>query len=128
MSQATPEELIAIAASMASLRRSPDATVQYEALSDGLVWSDEVPRSGIKKASDLRPFRFLLRYRTSVILGIPDERYKEYWFMAQKLFPEWPGFHAERQSPALRSTYQELRAVFMAKLEHLPSRMPTGGN
>lgn len=65
-------------------------------MSDALLWSDElpdVPSVGFAKLSILR---VLLRYRTTLLLGEPDDSLREYWELAKRLFPSWSGFAPER--------------------------------
>jgi hypothetical protein len=109
------EQLRAIAARMRELPSAPGASVFYELTSDALVWSDEIPDLERGGARQFQCLRFLFRYRTTVIMGKPDQRFRRYWDEAQKLFPEWPGFAAQRQSPDLRPVYE--RFVEQAKAD-----------
>lgn len=86
-----------IAATISSLVKLPEAVIGFEALAGALYWSDEVPRlDDPDYTSWLRP---ILRYRTTVILGEPDQRYEDAWRQAKRLFPKWPGFASERCRP-----------------------------
>jgi hypothetical protein len=99
-----------IAGLMRALKRSPDAKMFYELLSDSLVWTDEIPEVSAAQVGGLRSLRFVFRYRTSLMLGIPEERYRPFWEEAQTLFPSWPGFDPERRDPSLRAAYETFHA------------------
>ena len=79
-------------------RPSPSATAFYEVMSGGLVWTDEkiqdVPTEVIWA---LRP---LWAYRSSVICGVPAEKWRPYWDICLSLFPHWIGFLPERMKPS----------------------------
>ncbi len=119
------EQLRAIAERMRALKPAPGASVFYELMSDSLVWSDEIPDLA---SGDVRPFhclRFVFRYRTTLILGRPDMRYGRFWEEARKLFPEWPGFEAPRQSADLRPVYERFVEQAKADIRELfPERIP----
>jgi hypothetical protein len=109
------EQLQAIAVRMRELKPAPGASVFYELMSDALVWSDEIPDL---ESGDVRAFhclRFVFRYRTTLIIGLPDPQFRLYWEAALKLFPTWPGFEAKRQSAELRPLYE--RFVEQAKAD-----------
>jgi hypothetical protein len=106
-------QLKEIAGLMRGLTRSPDAKMFYELLSDSLVWTDEIPEVNADQVGGLRALRFVFRFRTSVMLGKPEERYRQYWDEAGSLFPEWPGFDPERCAPELKSIYDRFHAEAM---------------
>ncbi len=89
-----------IASILNQLSTNNEATYEYQAFSDALVWSDELPQNGFEDSEQgLRSEQallYLFRYRTSVILGKPIEVIQPYWEIARKLFPSWPGFANER--------------------------------
>ena len=68
-----------IAGSMRELIRLPDAKMFYELLSDSLVWTDEIPEVSAEHVGGLRSLRFVFRYRTSLMLGVPETRYVAFW-------------------------------------------------
>jgi hypothetical protein len=84
---------------------SPSATVFYEVMSGALVWSDEkiegVPTEVIWA---LRP---LFAFRSSLILGSPQEKWRPYWEASVAMFPHWIGFRPER----LIATPELLRVI-----------------
>jgi hypothetical protein len=108
-----------IASLMRELVRSPEAKMFYELLSDSLIWTDEIPEVGADKVGGLRSLRFVFRYRTSVMLGVPEKRYQAFWDEALTLFPGWPGFDPERRAPELRSAYESFHADAMREMGDL---------
>ena len=71
--------------------------VFYEFLSGGLVWTDETTKATpIEVIWDLR---FLVAYRTGLILAKPRDEFKLLWDHSQSLFPRWVGFRPERSQP-----------------------------
>jgi hypothetical protein len=107
-------ELAQIAPLMESLRPSPRARVHYHMLADALYWSDEFPESGLPWAVE-NYMRMVLRYRTTLLLGSPDPKWKPYWEEATKQFPKWIGFEHERTTES-----EEWKRIF------LQLRGPTG--
>jgi len=81
-------------------RRKWYARPFYEYMSGGLVWSDETDVS-FDAINVLRP---LFNYRSARILGKDDNRWTDYWRIANELFPKWIGFHTARceSTPKLR--------------------------
>jgi hypothetical protein len=108
--------LQALAAAMRRMTKSAGATVSYSVLADALYWSDELPRIDDVVADDL--IRFLLRYRTTLILGRPDPALEVFWKEGLRQFPRWIGFEPCRQtpSPELERRYKELKDKAMAEL------------
>ncbi len=104
---------------MRSLTASPDAKMFYELLSDSLVWTDEIPEVDPAHVGGRRALRFVFRYRTSLMLGRPEERYRPYWEEALALFPAWPGFKPERRAPSLRDAYESFHAEAMRDVSDL---------
>jgi hypothetical protein len=116
-------QLQQIADLVRGLKRSPDAKMFYELLSDSLVWTDEIPELSAGQVASQRALRFVFRYRTSLMLGKPEERCRVYWEEALTLFPGWPGFELERRSPELRATYESFHAEAMRDLGNLFGEM-----
>jgi hypothetical protein len=85
-----------IASYLLAQKRSEQAVVKYEMFSDSLIWSDE--RLSVPELNT-DCLRFLFRYRTSLILGKPDERYADFWREGKRHFAGWIGFAPERTSP-----------------------------
>lgn len=92
------DEFAEIAERMNSLNAESDAAIHYDPMADGLVWADEIPKPRL--FSDLA-FRYLLRFRSSLISEAPLEPIRPYWELAQTLFPNWPGFDSARCKPSL---------------------------
>ena len=55
---------------------------------------DEVVTTDPDVISALRP---VLRYRTTLARGEPDESFRAHWDAARLLFPRWVGFHPGRR-------------------------------
>jgi hypothetical protein len=108
MSNEIEEQLARIASVMNSLRATSEAQISYDVASDALVWTDELPRPGLFRVRELWCLRPVLRYRTSVILGKPDEQYRAIWEAARKLFPDWAGFELQRGDRVLADTFKQL--------------------
>jgi hypothetical protein len=108
-----------IASLMRALARSPDAKMFYELLSDSLVWTDEIPEVTADLVGGLRSLRFVFRYRTSLMLGTPEGRYRPCWEEALALFPGWPGFDPDRRAPELRAAYESFHAEAMREMKDL---------
>jgi hypothetical protein len=116
-------QLTEIAGLMRGLARSPEAKMFYELLSDSLVWTDEIPEFNADQVGGLRALRFVFRYRTSLMLGKPEERHRPFWDEAWRLFPDWPGFDPERRVPDLRGTYESFHAEAMREMGDLFGEM-----
>jgi hypothetical protein len=108
-----------IADQMRGLARSSDAKMFYELLSDSLVWTDEIPELSAGQVGGLRALRYVFRYRSSLLLGKAEERYRPFWELAQSLFPDWPGFAPERRDPELRGSYESFHAEAMRDMSDL---------
>jgi len=110
---------------MLSLRQHADATVDYDAMSDSLLWSDEVPSMSSFEDVDLLVFRCIARYRSSLIEGVPDRSsdrdnlFQQCWDSAQQAFPTWPGFATRRceRSANLAELLNEKRRNFADTLD-----------
>lgn len=87
---------------------SDDARPFYDALSDAIVWTDELPEEDPAEWWDIRP---LLRHRTCMIVGERSE-FEAWWLKGKELFPQWVGFSQERsaQSPRILQIYENGRA------------------
>lgn len=75
---------------------SPQSTFRYDIMSDAIVWEDEIPSPPL---GDAMIVRLLLRFRTSALLGTPDKTLEQYWRLGGRLFPSWPGFRPDRNTP-----------------------------
>ncbi|HBI44983.1 MAG TPA: hypothetical protein DDY78_19325 [Planctomycetales bacterium] len=98
-------QLRAVAVRMRELKPVAEATVFYELTSDALVWSDEIPDAETSDVSDFQCLRFLFRFRTTLMMGAPDERFRSLWDEARNLFPDWHGFDPRRQAVEYRPVY-----------------------
>lgn len=96
------------------LPRGPSRATQepvYDLMSDAFVWSDELIDFQKLSQGEAGAMRCLWRYRTSLITGAPDERFKELWPRAIALAPHWVGFAAGRSvySEQLARKYAEIK-------------------
>ncbi len=107
------QQLAAISQHLNTLEFRDDAMLSYDVMSDALFWSDEIPfADGITlRVRDLWCLRPVLRYRTSLIICTPEERFYEHWKRATEMFPLWPGFRPCRcaYSTYLESEYMSRR-------------------
>lgn len=76
-----------------------DDDYYFDAITEGIVWHDELPPPSERGAENFWGLRPIFRYRASLISGDPDLEWAEYWQLAQKLFPQWVGFSKHRQKP-----------------------------
>jgi hypothetical protein len=105
------QQLSAIAPRMRKLVFNPQADLGYDLFADALVWSDERPslqECGDESAMIVSCLRSILHYRTTIILGAPDETFREIWEAAELLFPTWPGFDARRKVTSLVNIYKQM--------------------
>ena len=116
------DRLAKVAPKLDRLREDPNARVNYELMSDSLVWSDELPTPDRYEAQDVWWLRGVWRYRTTLMLGVPDERFRPSWEEAQRLFPNWPGFLPQRRLSTLRGFFEERRAKLINCFEELDER------
>lgn len=84
---------------MTGLVAMQNAEVEYQGVCDGLVWSDETPQDSLNEEQE-QVFRYLVQYRTSVIMGEPIPCLQSLWNDACQAFPMWPGFKKERCEPS----------------------------
>jgi hypothetical protein len=111
-----------LASSMQAMRKTPDARIFYDLMSDALLWTDEFPL--LVDADAVSCFRYVLRYRTSIIIGQPEIKYERYWIEAYQLAPEWPGFLAERRAVLWASTYHILAEAGNARMQTFFNQHP----
>jgi hypothetical protein len=114
-----PSRLADIAHLMRTLTRGADAKMFYELLSNSLMWTDEIPEVAAEHVGGLRSLRYVFRYRTGLMLGTPEVRFRPFWDEAQALFPDWPGFDPQRRAPELRDAYESFRAEAMREMQDL---------
>ena len=113
-----------IAPLMRVLVCSPQAALSYEMLSGALVWSDELPEFRVLRlVHRWDVIRFVLRFRTTLILGDPNEELREYWDEARQHFSEWPGFDLRRRSADLREAVRELESRANAEIDEIDREM-----
>ena len=96
-----PRNLMLFPAAIEILREarwSLDATRRYEILSGGFYWTDEriFEVADICMDSESWAFRYVLRYRASIIGGEPRAELRAPWDQLRKECQEWPGFRPER--------------------------------
>jgi hypothetical protein len=78
----------------------PAARAQFEHLSGGLMWPDELPRLGSTAWTAIAPgclYRFVLAYRASITLHPEQAQPFELWEQVVQHAPNWPGLRRERR-------------------------------
>ncbi len=92
-----------------NVQKEEDATVEYQIFSDAFVWSDEIPDEPI---GDDLALKYLLRYRTSVLIGQPIAELESYWEAAKLAWRGWPGLSQERceYSAEFKKKYNDIQA------------------
>ena len=80
--------------------------VFYEIMSGALIWSDETNRK--TPVEVIWALRWIVAYRTSLMLNEPREELKPMWDLGLSLFPKWVGFRPERRqaTPELLQIYR----------------------
>src|SRR4051812_20978456 len=63
--------------------------VSYEIMSGALIWSDEKNRD--LPVEVIWALRYIVAYRTSLMLNKPREELKPMWDLGLSLFPKWVG-------------------------------------
>jgi hypothetical protein len=103
------------------LRYDSKANCNYELMSGGLLWTDEMTNDLLFQmlAVNNYSFRFVLAYRASVILEQENSEYVSYWNQWSVLFPDWPGFRKERCNPKLKSLLLEKRLATSIEIEQI---------
>lgn len=98
----------------------PSAALGYDMLAGGVVWSDELPEFDVVcRVHQWDTIRYVLRYRTTLILGEPEEAFREYWDEARRQFPRWPGFDERRLSVDVRDAVLAREKAAGAELDEL---------
>jgi len=99
-------DLSEIASSMERLEKRADARLFFDVLSGSIMWSDELPKAAPVSQDCLR---FVLRFRTGLLVGEPEPRGERFWQEARRRFPNWIGFSPERTTynPSVARFYAE---------------------
>jgi hypothetical protein len=121
------QQLEGIAAEMNRIRATADPEMQYSIMSDAIVWSDEYPNDLTGRTEDFECIKILLRYRTSLLTGQPNESFRPYWERAIELFPNWAGFEPSRLAPSNEKTkfYEKRSERDMQNLNRILGRCAT---
>lgn len=111
-------DITRIAPELNRLSKDAAAEVQYVLMWDGLLWSDELPKS-IGALGESSVIGFLVHYRTKLILGSENDEPWPVWEAAKRAFPDWPGFSHERcrYDSELCSRYEQLSRAAWADLD-----------
>jgi hypothetical protein len=96
-------DLSLIAPSMESLEKRENAHMFYDVLSGSIVWSDELPGASPVSSDCLR---FVLKYRTGLLVGEPEPSFEPFWQEAHRRFPHWIGFSPDR------TTYDQKFSIY----------------
>ena len=76
---------------------SSSDNVFYDIMSDGLAWRDETDDTTPVRV--VWALRFIIAYRTSLMLDRPRTDLADVWNHACSQFPDWVGFRPERRQP-----------------------------
>lgn len=84
----------------------------YDLMSDAFVWSDEMLNPSSLTQGELGALRALLRYRTSLITGVRDDRFQDVWSQLKSSAVGWVGFAENRcrYSQKLAEQYLQLKS------------------
>jgi len=111
--------LAGIGGKMEGLSKRENAEFGYHGLADAVYWDDEIPNDLSEDADN--GLRFILRYRTTVLLGEPDAQWARFWEKGKASFPDWIGFSPDRIAPndAISEFYKESAGVFSDDIDKL---------
>jgi hypothetical protein len=101
------EHIDSLVPRLAGLKADPTATPFYEAMSDGLIWTDEKIHD--LSEAELGCLRCIFRVRTSMPMETPDLRFEVLWAEVLKKCPQWIGFTPSRIAPSetLKALYAQ---------------------
>ncbi len=91
------------------LKRDGSAEPFYDLMSDSLIWTDE--RLTGLTVEEMGCFRAICRYRTSLIIDKPDQRFQALWEQLKQMCPNWIGLTPSRCLPSntLVEKYNQLK-------------------
>jgi hypothetical protein len=118
------QELEKLAPVLDRLKADANARVFYELMSGALILSDEMPPPAEREGWECNCMRGVFRFRTTLMLGKPEEKFRGGWDHLQTLCPNWPGFLADRRNPdpARIKYYEERRAKSIEEWEALDAK------
>ena len=99
MTQQLDDLLTSMAPMLNNLPQQPEASFEYQGVCDGLVWSDEMPSASLTDQQE-QLLRYLIQYRTSLIVEEPIPALASLWEQAKVAFPSWAGFANDRCRPS----------------------------
>ena len=90
----------------------PAARPGLELLSGSLIWDDERYLDFVAccRGGGCSHYWEPVVFRTSLILGRPEDECRPGWEELQRVCPEWPGFRPERRSVSLRGELERQMA------------------
>ena len=102
------EEITRLASAMNDLYANKNSMREHHMMSGAFVWDDEIPSASVGEDVALR---YILRFRTSLLIGSPIESFRQYWLHAQNMWPKWPGFSPERcsYSERIKREYEKIQ-------------------
>jgi hypothetical protein len=100
--------------------------ISYEIMSGALIWSDETNKE--TPLAVIYALRFIVAYRTSLMLNKPREELKPMWELELSLFPKWVGFRPERRqaTPTLLHIYRRGEVSLRKCLRDMEREMDKG--
>jgi len=113
------------ASALAILRKAhydEKATRNYEILSGGFWWSDELLRdvATVCMEVDSYAYGYVMAYRASISTGTPRDDLRGAWDQLLLECPDWPGFRPERCATTLARDLHEESIRTLAQLDALP--------
>jgi len=76
--------------------KEENSQMKWNVLAGGVYWTDEGLDDIHRDLSNA--FRFVLNYRTSLLIGKQTDYCKSEYYLAKKYFPNWIGFSENRNS------------------------------
>jgi hypothetical protein len=92
-------------ATLRATRFDSTARPSVEMLSGSFIWFDEAyfEFGAVCRHHGCLAYWEPVAFRSSLILGRPNESCRRGWEELQRVCPEWPGFRPERRSESLRA-------------------------
>lgn len=106
-----------------ALTIEPELKPEYELLSTGLMWADEMP-GGL--CFDCKSqIRFVWGVRAAVIRGaeLRKHRYRYLWDGIVSRYPNWPGLRSARRAPTLAPVLKRLHDEARSEIDEMTDEL-----